>query len=56
MTFKKIPSVEEKLFGKENKLLPSVSEMFELELANLEYKSLNKNNFLERTAFFQSNI
>ncbi len=54
MSFKKIHSVEEKLFGKENKLLPSVSEMFELELANLEYKSLNKGNFLERTAFFQS--
>lgn len=49
-----IPSVEESLFGKDYKLLPSVSELFELELANLEYKKLKKKDFLERTAFCES--
>jgi hypothetical protein len=49
-----VPSVEERLFGKGYKLLPSVSELFELELANLEYKKLKKKDFLERTAFCES--
>lgn len=44
----------ELLFGKGIELLPSVTELFELELAYLEFQSLKKNGLLERTAFFKS--
>jgi len=44
----------EELFGKKAELLPSVTELFELELAHLEYKSLQDSGFLDRTAFFKS--
>lgn len=47
-------SVIESIFGKEVKLLPSVTELFELELAYLEYHSLKEDGFLDRTAFFKS--
>lgn len=47
-------SITESLFGKEVELLPSVTELFELDLAFLEFKSLQKNDFLDRTAFFKS--
>lgn len=46
--------ISESLFGKEVELLPSVTELFELELALLEFKSLQKNGFLDRTAFIKS--
>ena len=46
-------SITENLFGKGVELLPSVTELFELELAFLEFKSLQKNEFLDRTAFFK---
>lgn len=42
------------IFGKDATLLPSVNELFELELANLEYNVLNKEELAERSAFFQS--
>lgn len=35
-------------------LLPSVNELFEFELAYLEYLTLNKKDFLERTAYTKS--
>jgi len=51
--FELIPATKE-LFGKSVELLPSVTELFELELAYLEFKTLTNNGFLDRTAFFKS--
>lgn len=52
--FYKINPLSNILFGMRMELLPSVTEIFELELAHLEYKTINKTDFLERTAFFKS--
>lgn len=52
--FYQIPKISNTLFGSDVKLLPSVDELFELELANLEYHILDKDELLERSAFFQS--
>jgi tRNA G10 N-methylase Trm11 len=41
-------------FGNEVELFPSVNELFELELAHLEYKCLDSNQLLERTAYIKS--
>ena len=49
--FYKIKSPTEILFNNEVELLPSVTELFEYELAYLEYKSLSKNEYIERTAY-----
>ena len=52
--FHQIPEISNALFGSNVKLLPSVDELFELELANLEYHNLNKDELIDRSAFFQS--
>ncbi len=52
--FYQIPEISNTLFGSNVKLLPSVDELFELELANLEYHILDKEELIERSAFFQS--
>ena len=52
--FYKIKSPTEILFNNEVELLPSVTELFEYELAYLEYKTLNKNEYIERTAYGKS--
>lgn len=52
--FYQIPEISNTLFGSDVKLLPSVDELFELELANLEYNLLSKDELIERSAFFQS--
>ena len=52
--FYQIPEISNTLFGSNVKLLPSVDELFELELANLEYHILDKDELIERSAFFQS--
>jgi hypothetical protein len=49
--FYTIPSPMQKLFDNKVELLPSVTELFELELAYLEYKILDGTEYLERTAF-----
>ena len=49
--FYKISSVINKLFDNKVELLPSVTELFELELAYLEYKTLDETDYLERTAY-----
>jgi tRNA G10 N-methylase Trm11 len=54
MDFHNIRPLSEKIFEENIKLLPSVNELFELELAYLEYNSLNKDFFLNRTAYFKS--
>lgn len=51
--FYKIPEISNTLFGSDVKLLPSVDELFELELANLEYHILDKDELIERSAFSQ---
>ena len=52
--FYKAASITKVLFENGIELLPSVTELFELELAYLEHKAINKNEFLERTAYFKS--
>ncbi|MBE7446699.1 MAG: hypothetical protein HS132_16300 [Planctomycetia bacterium] len=52
--FYQIPEISNTLFCSDVKLLPSVDELFELELANLEYQILDKDDLIERSAFFQS--
>ncbi len=52
--FYQIPEISNALFGSDVKLLPSVDELFELELANLEYRIFDKDELIERSAFLQS--
>jgi len=52
--FYEIQSIIKTLFNADIELLPSVDEMFELELAFLEYNVLDNKEFLERTAFTKS--
>ena len=52
--FYKIPSSIQELFDNKVELLPSVTELFELELAYLEYKTLDEKEYLQRTAYAKS--
>lgn len=52
--FYKIPPFLENLFEDKVELLSSVNELFELELAYLEYNSLDKNELLDRLAYFKT--
>ena len=52
--FYKLPSFLKNLFEDEVELLPSVNELFELELAYLEYNSLGKDELLDRLAYFKT--
>ncbi|MCA1919826.1 MAG: hypothetical protein LDL38_10535 [Flavobacterium piscis] len=47
-------SIISKSFGDKVELFPSVNELFELELAYLEYKNLSDEQLLERTAYIKS--
>ena len=47
-------SIINEAFGNKVELFPSVNELFELELAHLEYKSLSGEELLERTAYIKS--
>ena len=49
-----MPSFKEKIFDRNVELLPSVDEVFEFELAYLEYHSLSEEERLERLAYFKS--
>jgi len=51
---KKNQSVISKIFGNNVELLPGVDELFELNLAYLEFNNLPKDQILERTAFIKS--
>lgn len=46
-------TISQKLFGNNVELLPSVDELFELELATLEYVTLEKEELINRSAFFK---
>jgi len=52
--FYKLPSFLQSLFDDKIELLPSVNELFELELAYLEYNCLPKDDLLDRMAYFKS--
>ena len=52
--FYKLRHPSKSLFEDEIELLPSVTELFELELAYLEYHCLQKDELLERLAYFKS--
>jgi len=54
MEFYKLKPSISKIFNNDIELLPSVTELFELELAYLEYYSIEENNLLKRTAYFKS--
>ncbi len=47
-------SIINEAFGNKVELFPSVNEVFELELAHLEYKSLSGEQLLERTAYIMT--
>jgi len=52
--FHNLPSLLQNLFESEVELLPSVNELFELELAYLEYYCLPENDLLDRLAYFKT--
>jgi DNA modification methylase len=52
-TFYLQQNFKEILFGNDTELLPSVTELFELEMAHLEYHQLSKDELIERGAFFK---
>jgi tRNA G10 N-methylase Trm11 len=47
-------SILNEAFGSKVELFPSVNELFEIELAYLEYKSLSSEQLLERTAYIKA--
>jgi len=52
--FYNLPPLIEKLFDNRIELLSSVNELFELELAYLEYNCLPEDSLLDRLAYFKS--
>jgi len=52
--FHKLSSPIQSLFDSKVELLSSVNELFELELAYLEYNCVPKSDLLERLAYFKS--
>ena len=52
--FYNMPTLLQNLFDDKVELLPSLNELFELELAYLEYNCLPKNDLLDRLAYFKS--
>ncbi|GHT36129.1 DNA methyltransferase C1 [Bacteroidia bacterium] len=52
--FYNIPSFVSSAFGSNITLLPSVDELFEIEMAYLEFNCLSKEQLIERSAFIKS--
>lgn len=52
--FHNAPSLITKVFGNNIQLLPSVDELFEIELAYLEFNCLSKEQLIDRSAFIKS--
>ena len=52
--FYQLPPFQKNLFVQNVELLTSVDEVFELELAYLEYNSLDEHELLDRSAYFKS--
>lgn len=53
MKVEEIPTVLSNLFSSGTELLSSVTELFELEIAYLEYKNLTKDELIERSGYFK---
>ena len=49
-----LPNITSFIFPEEYKLLPNTSELFEIQFAFYEYNLLNKNEIIQRGAFFKS--
>lgn len=49
-----LQNVPQQLFGNHTELLPSVNELFELEMAYLEYVMLTNQELIQRGAFFKT--
>jgi len=54
LSIQNLPRISSFLFPKEFELLPSVTELFELEFAFYEYKLLTKDEIIRRGGFFKS--
>lgn len=54
MIISDLPKITSFLLPKEYELLPNTSEVFELEFSFYEYKFLNKDEIIQRGAFFKS--
>jgi hypothetical protein len=52
--FNQLPSFQEKIFDQKVELLSSVDELFEFELAYMEYHALSDESRVERLAYFKS--
>ena len=52
--FYEITSFSEELFDSQVELLPSVTELFELQMAYLEFKVLEKSDLINQSAYFKS--
>ncbi|MBC8383997.1 MAG: hypothetical protein H8E57_00595 [Candidatus Cloacimonetes bacterium] len=52
--FYEIQNISKKIFDADVELLPSVTELVELELSYLEFSSLETKKLLDRTAFIKS--
>lgn len=52
--FHMMPTVSHTLFGDRYELIPSVNEVFELEMAHLEFRLLSEKELVDRSAFFKS--
>jgi len=48
------PNICMKLFGDGCELLPSATELFELEMAYLEHKAINEQKLVQRSAYFKT--
>jgi len=53
-SFYNVPSMLDTLLNNQIELLPYITELFELELAYLEYHCLNKNELLNRSAYLKT--
>ena len=51
--FYKQKNLKDRIFGNETELLPSVTELFELEMAFLEYNQLSITELIERSGYFK---
>jgi len=47
-------NIQTRLFGQRSELLPSVTELFELDMAYLERKILDEQALIERSAYFKT--
>ncbi len=54
LEFYDLPLLKDKIYNEKVELLPSVTELFELEMANLEFQIVKPEQHYERLSYFQS--